>query len=165
MAERHKWRSVLCYSINWGHAHVQQNIIIPCTDKHCSCTMLMVLWRLLLDQLQRSNSTSQSWKSLIGFFLVCLPSIFQASFPNTPNTFNIMSWGVGWEQAGPYWILFPVDWNAKKDAKREMDAGGAFLWLLNQGLGKYPIFGGYWELGIKDWENFPFLGGGELGFA
>ena len=113
----------------------------------------------------RSNSTSQSWKSLIGFFLVCLPSIFQASFPNTPNTFNIMSWGVGWEQAGPYWILFPVDWNAKKDAKREMDAGGAFLWLLNQGLGKYPIFGGYWELGIKDWENFPFLGGGELGFA
>ena len=107
----------------------------------------------------RSNSTSQSWKSLIGFFLAFLPPILQASFPNIPNTFNIMSWGVGWEQAGPYWILFPVDWNAKKDAKREMDAGGAFLWLLNQGLGKYPIFGGYWESGIKDWENFPFLGG------
>ena len=37
-----------------------------------------------------------------------------------------------------------VDWNARKDAKREMDAGGAFLWLPRPGkfriLVGMPIF-------------------------
>ena len=71
------------------------------------CWMLMVLWRLLLDQLQRSNSTSQSWKSLIGFFLACLPPILQASFPNIPNTFNIMSWGGRVRASGAILDSFP----------------------------------------------------------
>ena len=90
----------------------------------------------------RSNSTSQSWKSLIGFFLACLPPIIQASFPNIPNTFSIMSWGVGWEQAGHIGFFSQLI-----EMPRRMQSG---RWMP----GEHSF-----DCWIKDWVNIQFLGG------